>query len=227
MAYYKFQTSCLFRIPMGLTVGFSLHQFSEVFKIRDAAGKPYLIIGGQAVNYWAGRYLSTEPELASLQPFTSQDIDFKGGTDDVRRIAEQLKLPPSYPPKVSMTALAGTIPFQIGDLKSNIEIVRTIPGIPRSVPADALAFEVQFDRKIVWVLNPISLLVSKLELVATVPQKDRRDVLHLKMLIPCIRAYLNEFLQEVENGNMVVRKWLDSANRVLQLTTRARARRLA
>jgi hypothetical protein len=55
---------------MGLAVGFSLHQFSEVFKIRDAAGLPYILIGGQAVNYWAERYLASEPELKPLQPFT-------------------------------------------------------------------------------------------------------------------------------------------------------------
>jgi hypothetical protein len=57
---------------MGVTVGFSLQQFSEVFKIRDAAGQPYLLIGGQAVNYWAERYLAVEPQLEKLQPFTSE-----------------------------------------------------------------------------------------------------------------------------------------------------------
>ena len=31
---------------MGVTVGFSLQQFSEVHKIRDATGQPYLLIGG-------------------------------------------------------------------------------------------------------------------------------------------------------------------------------------
>jgi hypothetical protein len=60
---------------MGVTVGFSLQQFSEVLKIRDAAGQPYLLIGGQAVNYWAERYLAVEPQLESLQPFTSEDIN--------------------------------------------------------------------------------------------------------------------------------------------------------
>src|SRR6267142_6475340 len=40
--------------------------------------------------YWAERYLFSEPELKALQPFTSQDIDFKGSRDDVQRIAEQL-----------------------------------------------------------------------------------------------------------------------------------------
>jgi hypothetical protein len=93
---------------MGLTVGFSLQQFSEVLKIRDAAGQPYLLIGGQAVNYWAERYLAVEPQLEPLKPFTSEDIDFKGGQADVQRIARQLALPTGFPPKVQMTALAGT-----------------------------------------------------------------------------------------------------------------------
>ena len=123
---------------MGIAVGFSLRQFSEVFKIHDADGKPYVLIGGQAVNYWAERYLSTEPELEKLQPFTSQDIDFKGGRTDVVRIARQLNLTPSYPPKVAITALSGFIPFQIGTLKSSIEIVRRIPGISDHVHTPAV-----------------------------------------------------------------------------------------
>ena len=102
---------------MGVVLGFSLHQFAEVLQIRDAAGQPYLLIGGQAVNYWAERYLAVEPQLQSLQPFTSEDIDFKGSRADVQRIARQLELNPSYPPKVAMTALSGFILFQIGDLK--------------------------------------------------------------------------------------------------------------
>ena len=114
---------------MAVTVGFSLRQFSEVFKIRDADGQPYVLIGGQAVNYWAEHYLHADPQLEKLQPFTSEDIDFKGNRADVQRIARQLELNPSYPPKVAMTALSGFILFQIGDLKSSIEIVRRIPGI--------------------------------------------------------------------------------------------------
>lgn len=92
---------------MGITVGFSLRQFSQVFKIRDAAGRPYVLIGGQAVNYWAEHYLPYDPQLEKLRPFSSEDIDFKGGRADVLRIARQLELNPSYPPKVQMTALSG------------------------------------------------------------------------------------------------------------------------
>ncbi|MGH7953730.1 MAG: hypothetical protein ACREFE_17675 [Limisphaerales bacterium] len=126
-------------------MSFSLHQFSDVFRIRDAAGQPYILIGGQAVNFWAERYLSAEPELKPFQPFTSEDIDFKGGLDDVRRIARQLALTPGYPAKVEMTALAGVIPFQIGDLKSSIEIVRRISGV--SSAANIPAFKTEWNGK--------------------------------------------------------------------------------
>jgi len=210
---------------MGLTVGFSLHQFSEVFRIRDAAGQPYILIGGQAVNYWAERYLSSESELESLQPFTSQDIDFKGGTEDVRRIAGQLALTPGFPPKVAMTALAGVIPLQIGGLKSNIEIVRRLPGTSGSV--DNMAVQAEWNGKTIRVLDPISLLACKLELAATVPQENRRDVAHLKILVPCVRAFLNEFLQRVECGEIPARHWLGAANQVSKLTTTNRANKIA
>src|SRR3954466_15416205 len=106
MAHHQPEPSRTRHRQVGIVVGFSLRQFSEVFKIRDADGKPYVLIGGQAINYWAERYLSTEPELEKLQPFTSQDIDFKGRRADVGRIAQQLNLEPGYPPRVAMTALS-------------------------------------------------------------------------------------------------------------------------
>jgi hypothetical protein len=86
---------------------FTLQQFSEIFQVRNSDGIPYVLIGGQAVNYWAECYFAKEPELRKHAPFTSGDIDFRGNRDDVQIIAGQLKLPAVFPDKVSMTALAG------------------------------------------------------------------------------------------------------------------------
>jgi hypothetical protein len=66
-----------------------------------------------------------------------------------------------------------------------------------------------------------------LDLAATVPQKDRRDVLHLKILVPCVRAFLREFLQQVERGETPAREWLGAAHQTLKLTTNQRARKIA
>ena len=124
-----------------------------------------------------------------------------------------------------MTALAGVIPFQIGGLKSNIEIVRRIPGVSGSV--DALAIQAEWNGKTIRILDPISLLACKLELVASVPQEKRHDVAHLKILLPCVRAFLDEFLQQVERGEIPARHWLGAANQVLKLTTSNRAKKIA
>jgi hypothetical protein len=55
--------------------------------------------------------------------------------------------------------------------------------------------EAKWGDKNIRVLNPISLLASKLELVATVSQNKRNDVLQLKILVPCVRAFLEQVLQ--------------------------------
>jgi hypothetical protein len=60
-----------------------------------------------------------------------------------------------------------------------------------------------------------------------VPQEKRRDVAHLKILVPCVRAFLDEFLQQVERGEIPARHWLGAANQVLKLTTDNRGRKVA
>ena len=129
----------------GHSVGFSLQQFSEVLNIRDVAGQPYILIGGQAVNYWAERYLPTEPQLKPLQPFTSEDIDFKGGREDIQRIARQLELTPAFPHKVEMTARAGVIPYKIGGTNFTPSITEP----PRINEATTVSFPKAIAEKIV------------------------------------------------------------------------------
>ena len=175
------------------------------------------MIGGQAVNYWAEHYLAEEPELNKYMPFTSGDIDFRGNREDVLRIAGQLELTAVFPGKVSMTALAGAIPFQIGKLPSNIEVVRLIPGVPIAA-VDALAIGAELGGQAIRVLDPISLLLCKVNLALTVSQEDRQDVAHLKILIYCVRGFLREALREVERGHAPAKGWLGAVNKLAKLT---------
>ena len=69
-----------------------------------------------------------------------------------------------------MTALAGFIPLQIGNLKSTVEIVRRVQGLSNSVAKTAIQLE--WGGKTIRVLDPISLLPCKLEPVSTVPQEQ-------------------------------------------------------
>jgi hypothetical protein len=205
---------------------FTLRQFSEVFHVRNAEGLPYVLIGGQAVNYWAERYLAFEPELRKHLPFTSEDIDFKGDHEDVQNIAGQLDLQPVFPHKVAMTALAGAIPFQIGKFASNIEVVRQIPGVAAHA-VDTLAISAEWSGRQIRVLDPISLLVCKVNLALTVSQEKRQDVEHLKILIICVRGFLREVLQEVERGTIPAKGWLGAVNKLMKLARSAHGRNSA
>lgn len=74
MADYQLESSCPRHCQMDVAVGFPLSQYSEVFRIRDANGQPYVLIGGQAVNYWAERYLKAEPELTICSPSPAKTL---------------------------------------------------------------------------------------------------------------------------------------------------------
>jgi hypothetical protein len=45
--------------------------------VSRIAGLPAAVVGGQAVNFWARRYINEEPHLREHGPFTSKDIDFQ------------------------------------------------------------------------------------------------------------------------------------------------------
>src|SRR5688572_2752541 len=203
---------------MGLSGGnrFSVRDFSEVFRLRDSNGAPYLLIGGQAVNYWAERYLGAEPELQSFLPFTSEDIDFKGAKADVLLIAEQLGRKPVLPAKVEMTAFAGAVSISIRNRVSTIEVVRNLPGVSNT-DLDSLAIEAEFEGEKIRVIDPITLTANKLKLASTVCQEQRQDITHLKIMLYCVRGFLRELLVSVEAGEIPAAGWLGAANRIRKL----------
>jgi hypothetical protein len=196
--------------------GFCVKQFFDVLAVRNSHGAPYLLIGGQAVNYWAERYLEEETELREFLPFTSEDIDFKGTRMDVQLIAGQLGCKALFPAKVEISSLAGVIPIHIGEVESNIEVIRHVPGVSAN-DLEKLAIEAEFEGKRIRVINPISLLASKLKLAFTISQAKRQDVAHLRILIHCVHGFLRDLLTLVENAEMPAAGWLGAVNHLHKL----------
>lgn len=207
-------------------MSFSLDQFTDALQVRDVSGQPYVLIGGQAVNYWATRYLAEEPALASWQPFTSKDLDYRGGRDDVLRMAAQFKRVPRFPHKKMMTAFAGAIPWPIGDNISSVEFIRQVPGAT-AAEIEKLAVTHDFTGRLIRIIDPVSLLACKLDLALTVNQIGRRDADHARILMLCTRAFLRETLRGVTDGSLPVRGWLGAMERVLKLAESKLGRRAA
>lgn len=142
------------------TAKFNLEAFSEALTLRNPDGQPYVLIGGQAVNFWAERYLKTESALRDYAPFTSGDIDYFGSKADVEFIAGQLKRKPIYPYWRAMTALAGTIPLRVAANGSMIEVVRSIFGV-KAKTIERSAFPASFIGYQLRVIFPVHLLIGK------------------------------------------------------------------
>jgi hypothetical protein len=212
---------------MGVSEGnrFSVADFSKVLTVRNRDGLPFLLVGGQAVNVWAEWYLQAEPELQNFMPFTSEDIDFKGNKTDVIHIATQLGTVARFPRKVDMTALAGTIPIRLGEAQSNIEIVRTVPGVTER-HLEQSAVTIQLEGKTVRVMNPIDLVSAKLNLATTVSQDKRHDIHHLRIMILCARGFLRELLSAIEEGDVAPAGWLAAVNTLHKLETSRAGKRV-
>jgi hypothetical protein len=205
-------------------VRFALEEFGHVLAQRDGRGKPYVLIGGQAVYFWASRYAAEEHGVEQWRPFTSKDIDFQGGRDDVLRIAKELGFRAQLPDSREMTALAGVVPFQVGGSPTTIEFVRLMPGVKQRV-VEKLAAEYEFAGHRLRVADPISLLSCKLYLALKVDQKERRDVEHLRIMLLCVRGFLRETLHGVEAGSLPARGWLGALERVLKLAESSRGKK--
>jgi hypothetical protein len=205
-------------------VRFALEDFGAVLTQRDAKGRPYLMIGGQAVYFWASRYALQEPAVEGFRPFTSKDIDFQGGRDDVLRIARELGIRAQLPGSREMTGLAGVIHVQVGGSPSTVEVLRLIPGVRPGV-VERLAADYEFAGYRLRVADPISLLSCKLYLALKVDQTERRDVEHLRIMLLCVRAFLRETLRGVEAGTLPARGWLGALERVLKLAESSRGKK--
>jgi len=199
------------------SVRLGLAAFSEALAIRNPSGQPYVLIGGQAVNFWAERYQRDEPALKNYAPFTSRDIDYLGGKADVEHMASQLKRKPIYPYWRAMTALAGIIPLRLETNESVIEVVRLVPGI-KSETVEKSALPASFLTHEIRIIFPVHLLICKAHLARTIDQQGRQDVFHLRIMILCVRAFLMELLGQTKTGAVAVRDWLNIVKDLLAFT---------
>ena len=62
----------------------------EVLKRLANLEHQIVLVGGQAVNFWANYYKNKAPQLAAYAPYTSKDIDFVGPKEAVRECAKRL-----------------------------------------------------------------------------------------------------------------------------------------
>ena len=177
------------------TPKFLPHDFAQVIACLPD-GCP--VVGGQAVAWWAAKY---GIKGKGNTPITSGDIDFWGGREDLVQMARAMHCKPVFPGKHEMTVWVGAIEVRIKGEKTLAEFVHVIPGLDIPYPEKASVeqeFRGPFVKKIIQVLTPVSLALSKLHALWRFDQKQRNDELHLKVSLKCSREFISELLAQGE-----------------------------
>lgn len=112
--------------------GLSYADVSEVLlSLADAFQKHHLVlVGGQAVNFWAEHYLDRVDALAREAPFTSKDLDFLGTRHAVEECANALNGRAFVADLFAHTPEAGVVYFKTpSGREANIDILRVVHGV--------------------------------------------------------------------------------------------------
>lgn len=177
----------------------ALADYASVLAQRNASGEPYVLVGGQAVNFWADAYQKEERRLEEFRPFLSKDLDLLATTADGQRIAAEIgwEFVPPEPEAENVQ----------GKLRQGLLLVELLkeqgrgllPPERRVLPQPAPALPVSLR-----LISPELLLVSKVALAVTVPQDGsvpdiavRQDLRHAMMLALVVPYYLAEVLAQL------------------------------
>jgi hypothetical protein len=190
-------------------------------KIADLE-RELVLVGGQAVNFWASFYQGRVPALAREAPFTSKDIDFCGDQRAVRVCAERLGGTPRVATFDDATPNSGTVVFvDAAGITRTLDVVSAPFGldaaevhgtaVPVELPDDARASAgVRF-----YVMHPVLCMESRVHNVVGLPgaydTEQGRKQLRVSIL------FAREFLVDILDGRIDAE---DPARTVLKLNER-------
>lgn len=197
--------------------------YLDLLKVFNERNAEALIVGGQAVNFWAEVFEEQEPELRQYRPFTSSDLDLHRPDLSAKQL---LRAQASHtererdPFGKAFTIVSHTFLIRgAGGNVLSVDDLKMVAGLrPDEVKKGAAT--VEFASVIIRVLNPIACLKSKLYNLKTLDQRDRQDQKHVRILVPCVRGFLRRMLSEARNENNY-RPTLNALKEVLLCTSPA------
>lgn len=203
--------------------------YLDVFKALNLDPGKAIVVGGQAVNFWAERFEEDEPELRNYGPFTSTDLDLHRlelTTSKALR-SQAIATEPQRDPFGKAFTIVGETFFMKdkGGETLTIDALKLVTGLrPDEVEKGALKIE---SRGVsVLILTPIACLKAKMFNVQTIDQRNRHDEKHVRILFLCVRAFLRQLLREGETSTNY-RPVLKALNQVTEMTAQRDFRKTA
>ena len=169
-------------------------EVSEILRTCDGEA---LLVGGQALAFWAQHYQITP--LGVLAQHVTSDADFLGSAATARELAEALRPHGWRYWPVSMddaTAQTAKLSKRIeGEGIKQIDFLGSIIGLATDrIKQRAVVLHLA-DGTRLQVLHPLDVLESRLKNLAVLPSKrDRQGVAQAQLAIDIVRSYLEQLI---------------------------------
>ena len=208
----------------------------ENFSIADADAlleliysKPtgrVVVVAGQAVNFWADRYLSKESRLAEYRPF-SRDVDLLGSIANAQRLAEEARADLEEPRKRKSGAspVLANVNVSTGGVVRSVQFLRHVRGVTNPEIIDN-AIPFRRGKITLYFSDPITMFKAKLHNLVELSQEGRNDARHVKILRLCIPVFLRAQLRSADKTDAAAKQSLRTIQRVLKLSELQMVRRI-
>jgi hypothetical protein len=166
-------------------------------RILELAGTDMILVGGQALAFWAAYYHTSTPSAA-----ITKDVDLLGTRADVERLARGLGAKAVFPHKKEMTLLVGQVMKDLpGGNYVTIDVMFRIYGdiTTEAITTRAVLAESPAGR--FRVMHPLDVLQSRLENVHGLSVKqDEHGVAQLRLAVEMARKFVGDIGAQEEIG---------------------------
>jgi hypothetical protein len=184
-----------------------------------------VIVGGQAINFWADRYAPDAPQLRVHRPFTSRDLDLFGSITNAYRVASEARATLEKPKRRAASPVLANINITTGGVTRSVQFLRSVRGVTnREINDNAVQFTIGHVN--IHVADPITMLKAKLHNLVELNQRGRNDRKHVEILQLCVPVFLERELAAADETDAAGRQCLRSIQRILELSGTAIARQV-
>ena len=165
-------------------------------RILELAGPEMILVGGQALAFWADYYSVPAPPVA-----VTKDIDFLGTRADVERLARGLEAKATFRRQRDLTLLAGQIEKDLpGGDYINIDVLSRVYGSVSTESLAQRALVAESPAGDFRIMHPMDVLQGRLENVyGLVDKQDEHGIAQLQLAVTMVREFLRDLTsQEAE-----------------------------
>jgi len=167
-------------------------------RILKLAGTDMILVGGQALAFWAAYYHTPAPTIA-----ITKDVDLLGTKADVERLARGLDAKAVFPGKKDITMLVGQVLKDLpGGNYVNIDVMFRVHGDISTEAISSRAVLADSPAGRFCAMHPLDVLQGRLEKVHGLSAKqDEHGVAQLRLAIDMVQKFVADIAsQEASSG---------------------------